>query len=129
MIKIISFRNLDSIAHLRDFIDRQLEQTIGLFVDKRPLRAKVLIEKKQFKSTKQGHPDFNCEIVLYHPELRKQIVAKKASSNFYQSITEACRAVEKTLRRLAQTKSKRRHKNYKSTTALNAASYDWVWRK
>ena len=117
MTNMISFKNLESLDHLRDFIEDRIEDTIGQLVQNRDLRANVKIEKKG-----QSHPDYSCEIVIYHPGLRKQIVARKSSPDFYQSVRETCRAIEKSLRRFAQTKSKLRHKNYEIANQTIEAS-------
>ncbi len=118
MTHTLSFRNLESLDHLRDFVDGYLDQTIGQIAPNKPLTANVVVEKKSVKGNSHGHPDFVCEIVLHHPSVRNSIVARKASPNFYQSVKEACRAVEKSLRRISQTRGKRRHRNFERANHL-----------
>lgn len=113
MTNTISFKNLESLEHLKEFINEHIDHTIGQFVQNRSLRANIIVEKKG-----QSHPDYSCEIVIYHPALRKQIVARKSSHDFYKSVRDTCRAIEKNLRRFAQTKSKLRHKSHEFTKKI-----------
>jgi ribosomal subunit interface protein len=112
MTNLISFRNLESPDQLREFVDGYLEQKIGRFDDHQEIIANVIVEKKSVKHNSHGHPDFACEIVLHHPSTKNSIVAHKTSSNFYQSVKDTCRAIEHSLIKLTQTRSRRNKKNY-----------------
>ena len=110
MTNTISFRNLAPEDHLRDFIDDYFEQTIGHVTQRRPVSAKIIVEK--IRSSNHLHTAYVCEVVLRDPLSRNSVIARKTSSNFYQCVKATCHAIEKSIRRMTQTQSRRRHRSH-----------------
>lgn len=114
MTKEVYFKDFEGLIHHYQFIDEQLEKSIGKFEGFRPIKLRVNIDSLTPRKLFQG-PQYGCEIIAHHPEIRNSIVVHKFSKDFYQSVRQACKAVETVLR-----------KHSKSKPALRRRAYDTI---
>lgn len=108
MNKEIYFKDFDGLEHHHQFIDDQLEKTLGRLEGFRPFNVKVTIDEVNGKSS--GVVMFGCEIIANHPSIKNPIVVHKFSKDFYQCIRTSLKTAEKIFSKHSKARKAMRHR-------------------
>jgi ribosome-associated translation inhibitor RaiA len=105
----VQFRNFEGFEHLRSFVEKAANQTLGRFESWKNFETHIVLATVKSRTTTHA-PVFECELLMKSRGLQKPIVVKKESSNFYQAVRNCVKASEKILRRESKVRvSIRRH--------------------
>lgn len=100
----VQFRNLEGLNHIRSYLAESVTHTLGKFDKWGKFYARIILRKTH--NRKGNHPPhFECELLINGKGIKRAIIVKKKSKDFYLAVRDCLSASEKILRRKSKIKS------------------------
>jgi ribosome-associated translation inhibitor RaiA len=122
MVAAIQFNGLEGFEHHRELIEKMIKSGISKFGHQNDnIETRVVLKKTKAKRN-FSKPEFECEIILHMDSVRGKLFFRKSSANFYESIKNAFKAAEKSLRRESKIHSTSRKQRWNCYEIENRAA-------